>query len=236
MKVLVISHSQELAQAIASVLKVRWPNVSLVQVNEAGKSLELIHGEQPDIVIFHLPEPGEGPPSLDCFDLISQMRGFSDVPLIVISQSHDVMDEVQALEMGADDWVSASFVPMEFIAKVNALLRRCSPNKRGVSSFLGGRLSIDYAACRVHISGKPVGLTPIQYRIFCYLAENEGRVCPSTELLRHVWGPHHGDDKELLKLNVYRLRSKIEEDPSNPDIISNERGMGYVMRASGSSG
>ena len=232
MKVLVISHSQELSQAIASVLKVRWPNVSLVRVNEAGKSLELIHGEQPDIVIFHLPEPGEGPPSLDRLDLIGQMRGFSDVPLIVISQSEDVMDEVQALEMGADDWVSASFVPMEFIAKVNALLRRCSPDKHDISLFLNGRLSINYAARQVHISGKPIKLTPIQYKIFCHLAENQGRVCTSTELLQHVWGPNSGDDKELLKLNVYRLRSKIEEDPSNPEIIFNERGMGYVIRAS----
>ncbi len=235
MKVLVISHSEDLSQAISPILKVRWPNLSFVHADEAKESLELIHREQPDIVMLHLPERSEGAPPLNCFDLISQIRNFSGVPLIVISQSDDVMDKVEALEMGADDSVSSSFIPMEFIAKVNAILRRCSPDRHDVSFFLNGKLSINYAARQVHISGKLVELTPIQYRIFCYLIENEGRVCTSTELLRHVWGPNYSDDKELLKLNVYRLRSKIEEDPSNPEIIFNERGVGYVISAFASS-
>lgn len=236
MKVLVVSHSQDLSNAISPVLKVRWPDLTLVHASEVRENLELIHREQSDIIMVHFPEKSEGAPPLDCFDIITQIRSFSDVPIIVISQSDDVMDKVKALEMGADDWVSSSFIPMEFIAKVNAILRRCSPDKHDVSFFLGGRLSINYAARRVHISGKSVELTPIQYRIFCYLVENEGRVCTSTELLQHVWGPNYSDDKELLKLNVYRLRSKIEEDPSNPEIIFNERGIGYVIKASSSSG
>jgi len=236
MKVLVVSHSQDLSQAISPILKVRWPNLRLVHVNEARESLELIHREQPDIVMFHLPERSEGAPPLDYFDLISQIRSFSDVPLIVISQSNDVMDKVKALEMGADDWVSPSFVPMEFIAKVNAILRRRSPNNHGVFFFLNDKMSINYATRQVRISGKPVKLTPIQYKLLCHLVENQGRVCSSTELLQHVWGPNYSDERELLKLSVYRLRSKIEEDPSNPEIIFNERGIGYVIRASGSRG
>jgi DNA-binding response OmpR family regulator len=140
---------------------------------------------------------------------------------------------VKALEMGADDWVSPSFVPMEFIAKVNAILRRRSANNHDVSSFLNGKLSINYDTRQVRVSGKPVKLTPIQYKLLCHLIQNQGRVCSSTELLQHVWGPNYGDEKELLKLSVYRLRSKIEEDPSNPEIIFNERGVGYVIRASG---
>ncbi|MGB6874104.1 MAG: response regulator transcription factor [Dehalococcoidia bacterium] len=236
MKVLVVSHSQDLSQAISHILKVRWPNLRLVHVNEARESLELIHREQPDIVMFHLPERSEGAPPLDCFDLISQIRSFSGVPLIVISQSDDVMDKVKALEMGADDWVSLSLIPMEFIAKVNAILRRRSPNNHEVFLFLNDKLSINYATRQVRISGKPVKLTPIQYKLLCHLVENQGRVCSSAELLQHVWGPNYSDERELLKLSVYRLRSKIEEDPSNPEIIFNERGIGYVIRASGSGG
>jgi len=232
MKVLVVSHSQDLSQAISPILKVRWPDLNFVHANEARESLELIHREQPDIVMLHLPERREGASPLNCFDIISQIHSFSGVPLIVISESDDVMDKVKALEMGADDWVSPSFIPMEFIAKVNAILRRSSPHNHGVSFFLNDKLSINYATRQVRISGKPVELTPIQYRIFCYLAENEGRVCSSTELLQHVWGPNYSDERELLKLSVYRLRSKIEEDPSNPEIIFNERGIGYVIRAS----
>jgi two-component system KDP operon response regulator KdpE len=235
MKILVVSHSQDLAQAISSILRVRWPDLSLVQANEARESLELIHREQPDIVMCHLHERREGVPSLNCFDLISRIHSFSSVPLLVISQSDDVMDKVKALEMGADDWLSPSFIPMEFIAKVNAILRRRSPNKHGIFFFLNDKLSINYATRQVRISGKPVKLTPIQYKLLCHLVENQGRVCSSAELLQHVWGPNYGDARELLKLSVYRLRSKIEEDPSNPEIIFNERGIGYVIRASSSS-
>jgi DNA-binding response OmpR family regulator len=111
MKVVVVSHSQDLSQVISPILKVRWPDLSLVHANEARESLELTHAEQPEIVMFQLPEPREGAPPLDCFDLISQIRSFSGVPLIVIRQSEDVTGKVKALETGADDWVSPSFTP-----------------------------------------------------------------------------------------------------------------------------
>ena len=233
MKVLVVNCSQDLVQDISFILKVRWPDLCLVHAHEPGESPELIHREQPDVVMFHLSEQCLEAPPPNCFDLISQIRSFSDVPLIVISQSDDVMDKVKALDMGADDWVSPFFVPMEFIAKVNAILRRCSPNNDVASLCLDGKLSINYDTHQVRISGKPVKLTPIQYKLLCHLIKNQGRVCSATELLQHVWGPSYGDDRELLKLGVYRLRSRIEEDPSNPEIIFNERGIGYVIKASG---
>jgi len=232
MRVLIVSCSQDLVQDISFILKVRWPELSLVHTDETGESLDLIHREQPDIVMFHLSQQHIEAPSTSCFDLINQIRNFSDVPLIVISQSDDVLDKVKALDMGADDWISPSFIPMEFIAKVNAILRRRSPNGRTAASFLYGKLSIDYATRQVCISGKPVKLTPIQYKLLCHLIKNQGRVCSTSELLHHVWGPNYSDDRELLKLSVYRLRSRIEEDPSNPEIIFNERGIGYVIKAS----
>jgi len=120
MKVLFVSDSEELSKTISLVLKVRWPNLSLFHTSEARESLQLIHREEPHIAMLHLDSvPG------DCFDLISQICSFSDVPRIVIGQRDDVMDKVRALEMGADEWIVQSSVPMEFIAKVNALLRRC---------------------------------------------------------------------------------------------------------------
>jgi len=232
MRILVVSCSQDLIQDISFILKIRWPDLSLVHVDEAGESLELIHREQPDIVMLHLSKQCLEAPPPNCFDIISQMRNFSDVPLIVISQSDDILDKVKALDMGADDWLSPSFVPMEFIAKVNAILRRRSHNNHVASFFLDGKLSVNYDTRQVCISGKPVKLTPIQYKLLCHLIENLGRVCSAAELLQHVWGPSYSDDRELLKLSVYRLRSRIEEDPSNPEIIFNERGIGYVIKAS----
>ena len=232
MRVLVVGCSQDLVQDISFILKIRWPDLSLLHADEIGESPELIHREQPDIVMFYVSEQCLETPPPNCFDLIDQIRGISDVPLIVISQSDDVLDKVKALDRGADDWVSPFFVPMEFIAKVNAILRRRSPNNHTASFFLNGKLSIDYDTRQVCVSGNPVKLTPIQYRLLCHLIKNRGRVCSTSELLQHVWGPNYSDDRELLKLGVYRLRSRIEEDPSNPEIIFNERGIGYVIKAS----
>lgn len=231
MKVLVVGCPQDLTQDISLVLKVRWPDLCLVHTDEAGESPELIHREQPDVVMLHLSQQCLEAPPPNCFDLIGQIRSFSDVPLIVIGQSEDVLDKVKALDIGADDWVSPFFIPMEFIAKVNAILRRRSPDNHVSCFFLDGKLSINYDTHQVCIAGKPVKLTPIQYKLLCHLARNEGRICTATELLQHVWGPNYGDDRELLKLSVYRLRSRIEEDPSNPEIIFNERGVGYVIKA-----
>jgi len=228
MKVLLVSDSEELSKTIPLVLKVRWPNLSLFCTSEARECLQLIHREQPCIALLHLDSGPE-----DCFDLISQIRSFSDVPLIVISQSDDVMDKVRALEMGADEWILQSAVPMEFIAKVNALLRRCQSNADScLLSFLDGKISIDSCRHQVSVSGKQVKLTPMEYKILLQLAQNEGSVVSRETLLRTVWGPSYGDYVECLKKYIYRLRCKMEEDPATPKIVLTERGVGYFIASS----
>jgi len=235
MKVLLVSGSEDLSQTISVILKVRWPNLSLVRTSEASASLQLIHREQPDIAMVHLPERSEGSASLDCFDLISQIRGFSDVPLIVISQGDDVIDKVRALETGADDWIVQSSVPMEFIAKVNAILRRCSPYSSScVSCFFNGKLSIDYATRKVCVLGKLVKLTPIEYKILCQLIRNVGSVVGRADLINSVWGPDYQAAPEFLKKYIHRLRSKVEEDPAIPQMVLTERGVGYIITSAGS--
>jgi len=233
MKVLLVNLPDKISRYILLVLRVRWPGVTPIHAEEDEEAVGLLHAQQPDLAILHLPERGDGSAPEDCFGLIDRIREFSEVPLIVVGETDDVMDKVKALETGADDWVSTSFVPMEFIAKVNAIMRRCHHDEV-VSSLLDGRLSIDHATRHVYVSGNPVKLTPIQFEILNHLVKNAGRVCTSSELLQRVWGPGYGDDKEILKLSVHRLRSKIEKDPSAPEIILNERGIGYTIRATNS--
>ena len=232
MRVLVVADSGELAQTISVVLKVRWPQLSLLHASEARESIDLIRREKPDMVMLALDSA-----SVDGFDLISQIRGFSDVPLVVLSQSDDVMDKVRTLEMGADDWITPSSVPMEFIAKVNAVLRRCAPysNSSRVCSCLNGRLRIDYATRKVSVLGRSVKLTPIEYEILCQLVRNEGSVVSHANLLHSVWGPNYGADPEFLKKYIHRLRCKVEEDPSDPEMIVTERGVGYILIGSSDS-
>jgi two-component system KDP operon response regulator KdpE len=224
MKVLFVGGSEELLQAMSIILKVRWPELSLIHATEARQATKLIHKKQPDIVMLQVDAA-----SPDDFDLIGQIRSFSEVPLIALSQSKDVMDKIRALEMGADDWIPPSS-PMEYIAKVNAILRRCSPLNDGyTASFLCGKLSINYATHDVYVNGKLVGLTPIEYKILYQLVRNEGSVVGHTNLLNSVWGPHYEAGPEFLKKYIYRLRSKIEEDPADPKIICTKRGVGYIF-------
>ncbi len=224
MKVLFVGDSEELLQAMSIILKVRWRELNLIHVTEARQVTELIYKEQPNIVMLQVDTA-----SPDDFNLIEQIRSFSEVPLIVLSQSKDVMDKVRALELGADDWIPPSS-PMEYIAKVNAILRRCSPlSDSYTASFLCGKLSINYATHDVYVNGKPVELTPIEYKILYRLVRNEGSVVGHTDLLNSVWGPHYGAAPEFLKKYIYRLRSKIEEDPTDPKIIRTRRGVGYAF-------
>jgi len=224
MKVLFVGDSEELLQAMSIVLKVRWRDLRLIHATEEKQATELVHREQPDIVMLQV-----GAPSRDGFHLIGKIRSFSEVPLIALSQSKDVMDKVRALEMGADDWIPPSS-PMEYIAKVNAILRRCSPlGDSYTASFLCGKLSINYATHEVYVNGKPVELTPIEYRILYQLVKNEGSVVGHKNLLDSVWGPDYGAAPEFLKKYIYRLRSKIEADPADPKIIRTRRGVGYAF-------
>jgi len=224
LKIVLVSDSQDLARDISLVLKVRWPGLSLLSSLETRESTALIHREQPDIVMLV-----HGTPSVDCFDLISRVRSFSDVPLIVLGQDANAADRLKLLEMGADSWITLSSISMEFITEVNTILRRSSLRNDWNSHFLGGKLAINYPRREVLVSGKKVNLPPILYRILCHLAQNEGRVVSGNELLRRVWGPAYEGEMEILKANIYRLRCKIEQDPARPEIILTERGAGYII-------
>jgi len=229
MKAVCVGESGDLWQTITLILRVRWSDLSTLRATEAREGLELVYREQPDVVMLHL----DSAATVDSFDFISQVRSFSDVPIVIFSQSDDVDDKVRALEMGADDWVTPSTMPMEFIAEVNAILRRRSPpSNESIFSFLNGMLIINYDTHEVFLRGKPVKLTPIEYKIICQLVKSEGSVVSSATLLHSGWGPDYRADPEFLKKYIHRLRCKIEQDPAAPKVILTERGMGYRIAKS----
>ncbi len=225
MKTIVFADSEDLVETISLILRVRWPDLSMLQATEAREGMELIHREQPDIVMLHF----DSAATVDCFDFIGQIRSFSDVPIVILSQGSDVTDEVRALEMGADDWIVLSSIPMAFIAKVNAILRRCARSNNYISSFLNDNVSINHATHEALVEGKAVKLTPIEYKILCRLVKNGGSVVSRATLLHSAWGPDYRADPNFLKKYIYRLRSKIEHDRANPEIILTERGVGYKL-------
>jgi len=224
MRLLFVGACEELSGTISLILKVRWRELSMVSAAEASEALELVGREQPDIVMLHL-----DPPSTDRFDLIGQIRMCSNVPLIALGKNGSAVDKIRALEMGADDWIASDCIPMEFIARVSATLRRCYPHSDNhISSFFDGKLSINYATHEVCILEKQAKLAPIEYKLLYQLVRNEGSPVTCTNLRHSVWGTDYEADPEFVRKHIYRLRSKIEEDPANPKIIVNERGAGYM--------
>lgn len=225
MRVLLISPDKELAQDIRLCLQVRWTGLSLVCAPEQRKAIHVVHSERPDIIIIDLDSVGQ-----NGFATLTQIRQFSDVPIIVLSQSSDVMDKVRALEMGADDWLTKPFVPMELLAKMNALLRRCGIIdflQNIPPTFLSDRLTINFGTCEVYVSGRPVALTPTEYKVLSHLVHNEGKVVTHRSLLEAVWGPGYITDITFIKKYIYRLRSKLEDDPHHPRMLVGQRGFGY---------
>ena len=231
MKVLLVGGSEELCATLRVVLRVRWHNIELSHVANWRESLSVLRREEPVLVLVDC--------SSDvavCCDLISQVRSFSDVPLVVVGDGEDVTAKVRALETGADDWIHASSIPMEFIARVNALLRRYrTESESAMALYSNGPLSIDFATQEARISGRRLGLTPTEFKVLCLLARHEGTVVTREALLSTVWGSESYSDPEFVKKYIHRLRVKLEDDPADPRIIVNRRGVGYML-ATASSG
>jgi DNA-binding response OmpR family regulator len=225
MKVLLISDSQKLVQDISLALQVRWPDVILVWAGQGKKGIDLIEAEQPDITIIDL-----GSFDINGLDILSEIRSFFDVPIIALTSGSDAMDKVRALEVGADGWIGKPFMPIELLAEVNAVLRRSSILKFQYNHplpFVSDKLSINYATREVYVSGKPVRLTPTEYNVLCHLLRNQAKVVTHRSLLDSIWGPRYTKDTGSLKEYIYRLRSKLEDDPENPRMLVTERGIGY---------
>jgi len=223
-KVLLIGNPKELEQDIALPLKLRWPEIIVVATEDGEKGIELVEIEQPDIVLLDCDLP-----DTSCFTVLSEIRLFSEVPIVTLTASIDVMDKVKALEMGADEWINKPVNHMELLAKVNAVLRRCGiiQSQQYATPFVSSKLTINFADREVCISGNPVRLTPTEYKLLCCLVRNEGKVVSHRRLLDSIWGSEYTDDIGFLKKYIYRLRSKVEESHENPQMIITERGIGY---------
>ena len=227
MKVLVVTSLQRVVHCIALLLKVRWPDLVIIECKELKRCVELLYGECPDIVFVH-----HDPATLPCLQFVRTIRNFSDVPVVVVSDKHDIIDKVAAFEMGADDWILPSQEPMELVSRVHALLRRSqSSTGQDGARVSSGSLTLDCVTREVSVSGRQIKLTPIETKILCHLAKREGVVVSNADLSHAVWGPYHEADPEILKKYICRLRSKIEDDPATPRMIQTEKGAGHVFVA-----
>lgn len=193
------------------------------EADAVKRGLIEIGTRRPDLVVLDL-----GLPDGDGVDLIRDLRTWSDLPVIVLSARADETDKVQALDAGADDYLTKPFGAAELLARVRAhLRRRARADNSGTPVFEAGDLRIDLIKRQVEVAGTPVHLTPIEYRLLAYLVAHPDTVLTHKQILKDVWGPTHTEDNHYVRVFMGTLRKKIEADPSQPKHIITETGVGY---------
>lgn len=181
----------------------------------------------PDLVILDL-----GLPDGNGMDFIRDFRAWSAVPIIVLSARTGEMDKIEALDAGADDYLTKPFGVGELMARVRAALRRMrGPANRNDPVFRFGEVSVDLAQTIVTRGGERIHLTPIEYRLLGHLIANVGKVVTHRQLLKSVWGPSHVDHSHYLRVYMGHLRHKLEADPAQPRHLQTETGVGYRLVA-----
>ena len=181
---------------------------------------------QPDLVILDL-----GLPDGDGVDLVRELRGWTGIPVLILSARSDEANKVRALDAGADDYLTKHFGVPELLARVRALLRRSQRPADAGPVLRFGDVELDLARRQVQRQGQPVHLTPIEYRLLTYLAANAGRVLTQRQLLAEVWGPNHTEHAHYLRVYMTNLRRKLEADPAQPRYLLTESGVGYRLVA-----
>ena len=180
----------------------------------------------PDVIILDL-----GLPDMDGVDIIKKVRGWSNLPIIVVSARSEDQDKVDALDAGADDYLTKPFSVDEFLARVRVALRRSytEASAEECSIYENGELKIDYAAGCVYVQGVEIHLTPMEYKLLCLLAKNTGKVLTHNYILKEIWGSALESDTPSLRVFMATLRKKIEKNPSSPQYIQTHVGVGYRM-------
>ena len=199
------------------------------QVHEAStlqRGLAEAGTRKPDLLVLDL-----GLPDGDGLELIRDVRGWSAVPIIVLSARIDEADKIAALDAGADDYLTKPFGTGELLARVRANLRRprAAVGEEAETLFRFGTVEIDRRARLVRRAGAEVHLTPIEYRLLSALAANAGRVLTHRQLLREVWGPSHAEQSHYLRIYMGHLRQKLEDNPAQPKYLLTETAVGYRL-------
>jgi len=220
-KILVIEDSPEVINSLRLALKVAMPEAELVITGEGRKGVELVETESPDTVLLDL-----GLPDIDGTEVLKDIRLFSNVPVIILTVRDSELDEAGGLEMGADDYVTKPWRPLDLVARIRASLRRRQGFSPGnaTAQLVAGPLIINSASRQVECDGQPVLLTPTQYALLSCLVRNRPRVVSHEVLSREVWGDEYNRVTNL-KNCIWELRQKLND--RNGRMIESVRGVGY---------
>ena len=222
-KVLMIDDDVE----VASLVKV-WlekHDYEVIVATDGLSGLRQLYKTHPDLVILDVAMP-----RLDGWEVCRRIRELDDVPIIMLTARTEMTCRVRGFDLGADDYITKPFELPELLARIRAILRRAQvlrADDEDSHVFSYGDLTVDLEAHQVTVAGRPVELSPTEFRLLAFLIQNRGRVVSHSQILSNVWGPEYRDQIAYVKLYIRYLREKVEADPSNPQLITTERGFGY---------
>ncbi|MEW2416709.1 response regulator [Streptomyces sp. NPDC046866] len=222
-RVLVVDDEPQIVRALVINLKARKYEVDAAA--DGAGALELAAARHPDVVVLDL-----GLPDMDGVEVIKGLRGWTRVPILVLSARHSSDEKVEALDAGADDYVTKPFGMDELLARLRAAVRRAEPaagsGEDGIVVETDG-FTVDLAAKKAVREGRDVRLTPTEWHLLEVLVRNGGKLVGQKQLLQEVWGPSYGTETNYLRVYMAQLRRKLEADPSHPRHFITEPGMGY---------
>ena len=224
-KILVVEDDKAIRNLITTTLETQGYQYHTAGTGSAS-ILEAV-SNRPDLMILDL-----GLPDMDGVEIIKKVRGWSNLPIIVVSARSEDKDKIDALDAGADDYLTKPFSVDELLARLRVSLRRIRYEEGPAaeeSGFENGGMKIDYAAGCVFMDGKEIHLTPIEYKLLCLLAKHVGKVLTHNFILKEVWGSALPNDTPSLRVFMATLRKKIEPVPSQPTYIQTHIGVGYRM-------
>ncbi|KQU55286.1 two-component system response regulator [Rhodococcus sp. Leaf278] len=222
-KVLVVDDEPQIVRALRINLTARGYNV--VTASTGTGALRAIASEHPDVVILDL-----GLPDIGGLDVLAGLRGWSEIPVIVLSARTDSGDKIEALDAGADDYITKPFGMDEFLARLRVAVRRRATRTSSADPLVTtSSFTIDLASKTVTRDGEIVHLTRTEWGVLEMLARNAGKLVGQKELLRTVWGPGHDHGSNYLRIYMSQLRRKLEVDPGKPRHLITETGMGYRL-------
>lgn len=220
---LIVDDEQHIKKMLNIFLDVM--DFKIIQSDHGKQAIRLCASTKPDLVLLDL-----GLPDMDGKEVITCIREWSQVPIIVVSGKSSDEEITMVLNMGADDYVAKPFNIDVLLARIRACLRKSAVHTAGEPELQNGNMRIDLVSHQVYINDKVVAFTPKEYDLLRYFIINRGKMLTHREILMEVWGTAHSDDKQYLRVFIGQIREKIEAIPAQPQIIITEPGVGYRMK------
>jgi DNA-binding response OmpR family regulator len=223
-RILVVDDEERIVNFLRSKLKAS--GFEVLTASNGREGLEQAQAQEPDLIVLDLIMPG-----MDGLEMLKELRSYSAVPVVILTAKDADTDRIKGLQLGADDYLPKPFNPDELVARIEAIRRRLGPGERRSMPeiFNLGRLTVDFRKHRVLVGDEEKYLTRIEWLLLSQLASNAGRLMLYNDLLTSVWGPEYRDDLQILRTCISRLRSKLESNPDEPELVRTVPRTGYMM-------